>query len=255
MTDAEIAQAAAILAAARQGNTIAGLPDHLRPQTLRQAEAIQLATLAALGLTRGGWKLGRLGTHLFSAPMPVGPLGEAEPVIVLPPGSRIELELALRFRADLQPGRAPELSVLPAFADLVVLIEFVRTRFTVPAATTELERIADCIANEQTVAVVMERSWQPEILESLPAVRLLQDGQEIAHHSGRHTAAPLAPLFDAWRQRCMDGSIVVGAGEIVTLGSLTGVLPIPAEGARFTGEIVGLPTLHCLVAPISEIRA
>jgi len=242
MNEAGIAGAAALLAAARTGPAIGGLSPG--PKTMAEAEAIQLTTLAALSLRRGGWKLGRSEGLVFSAPMPAGPMDEAEPVLALPAGSRIELEIALRFREP--PPRAeltPE--ALPALADLVVLIEFVRTRFAGPV--TVLDRIADCISNERVVAVTAPGPWSPAILETLPLVQLFQDDVEIARHQGAHPAAPVMPLLNAWQARCAEAGLAIGVGEVVTLGSLTGVLPVPAGGARFLGRIGGLPPVRCRV--------
>lgn len=250
MDEADIADVAAALAAARTGPTIDGLSP--APQSMAEAEAIQLATLSVLGVRRGGWKLGRSEGQIFSAPMPAGPVDEAQSVLTLPSGTRIELEIALRFR-DVPPSGALELQTLPGIADLVVLFEFVRTRLSAPASG--YDRIADCISNERVVAVTASGSWSPAILESLPLVQLFLDGAEIARHEGAHPAAPLAPLLTAWQARCAGAGLTVAAGEIVTLGSLTGVLPVPPEGAEYLGRIGDLPPLRCRVRPLEKARA
>jgi 2-keto-4-pentenoate hydratase len=242
MNDAEITGAAATLATARNGEAIPGLSP--APQTLAEAEAIQMATLAALGMRRGGWKLGRADGIIFSAPMPAGPIDEAEPVLTLPRGTRIELEIAVRFRAP--PPQAPlTLEALPELTDLVVLFEFVRTRLATPPAL--LDRIADCVSNERVVAVTAPGPWSVAMLESLPAVYLLQDDAEIATHRGAHPAAPLGPLLAAWDARRAGAGLSIAAGEVLTLGSLTGVLPVPGGGARYVGRIGDLPPVRCRV--------
>ncbi len=228
--------AAAILARARHGATIARLPEPLRPTTLEQAEAIQHATLPG---PRAGWKLGRHGPHIFSAPMP-----EAGPGLAPPAGTRIELEIALRLRAPL----APTAPLLLAETDLAVLMEFVRSRFSAPEEATALERIADCVANHCFVALAAPGDWPPGFLDELPAVSLTLDGQEIAQHAGAHPAAPLAALLEGFAQRRAREGLVLAAGEIITLGSLTGILPVPPQGGVFTGRIGALPALRCAVA-------
>ncbi len=236
------------LAAARSGPTIARLSP--APSSVGDAEAVQMATLAALGAARGGWKVGRLEGQIFSAPMPVDHLDQRQPRLVLPAGSRIELELALRFRHPL-PARLDALDPLADAADLVVLLEFVRTRFSNPATVTAIERIADCVSNERVVAVTSPAPWSPAILEAPPPCRLLQDGKEIARHQGAHPAVPLLPLLEAWQRRCAEAGLASGPGEIITLGSLTGVLPVPPAGARYRGEFTGLPPVECTVAPLA----
>jgi 2-keto-4-pentenoate hydratase len=186
MNEVEIADASAALAAARTGHDIAGLAPG--PQTMAEAEAIQMATLAALGVRRGGWKLGRSQDVIFSAPMPEGPVDEEEPVLTLPAGTRIELEIALRFR-EAPPSAPLTIAALPELADLVVLLEFVRARFSSP--TPGFDRIADCISNERVVAVTAAGPWSSDILEDVPLVELFQDGAQIATHQGAHPAAPL----------------------------------------------------------------
>ena len=242
MNDDEIARAAAVLAAARGGSAIAGLSP--APQTMADAEAIQLATLTALGVRRGGWKLGRAQDRIFSAPMPAGPVDEAEPVLTLPACTRIEFEIALRFRVALPPAPLT-LEALPDLADPVVLFEFVRTRLSATPAT--FDRIADCVSNERVVAVASTAPWSPAMLETLPLVQLFQDGTEIARHQGAHPAAPLVPLLAAWQARCAAAGLTIAAGEIVTLGTLTGVLPVPPEGAQYLGRVDGLPPVRCRV--------
>jgi 2-keto-4-pentenoate hydratase len=242
MNEAEITGAAAALAAARNGPAIAGLSP--APQTLAEAEAIQMATLAAMGMRRGGWKLGRANGIIFSAPMPAGPIDEAEPVLTLPSGTRIELEIALRFRAAPPPAPlTPE--ALPELTDLVVLFEFVRTRLATPPAV--LDRIADCVSNDRVVAVTAPGPWSVAILEKLPRVQLLQDDVEIAAHQGTHPAAPLEPLLAAWDARRAGAGLSIAAGEVLTLGSLTGVLPVPEGGVRYLGRIGDLPPVRCCV--------
>lgn len=244
MNAAEIKGAAATLAAARSGPAIDSLSPG--PQSMSEAEAIQMATLAALGVRRGGWKLGRSQDVIFSAPMPAGPIDEAEPVLSLPPGTRIEMEIALRFR-EAAPPAPLTLEALAGLTDLVVLFEFVRTRFVTPP--TGFDRVADCISNERVVAVTAPGPWSLAILDTLPFVQLLQDDVEIATHQGPHPAAPLGPLLAAWDARRARAGLSIAAGEILTLGSLTGVLPVPPGGARFLGRIGDLPPLRCRVHP------
>jgi 2-keto-4-pentenoate hydratase len=242
MNEAEISGAAAALAAARSGPVIDGLSP--APRTMAQAEAIQMATLAALGMRRGGWKLGRANDVIFSAPMAAGPIDEAEPAVALPAATRIELEIALRFRAAPPPSPLT-LEAMPDLTDLVVLFEFVRTRLATPPAV--LDRIADCVSNERVVAVTAPGPWRVAFLETLPRVQLLQDDVEIATHQGTHPAAPLGPLLAAWDARRRQAGLAIAAGEILTLGSLTGVLPVPPGGARYLGRIGDLPPLRCRV--------
>jgi len=250
-----ITAAASLLAAARGGAALPGLPEALRPTTVPQVEAIQAATLEALGAEVGGWKIGRHGGEVFSAPIPAG-LVLAAPVsgaLPMPEARFIELELAIRFTQDVAPERMAALrpADLPGLAERAVLMELVQPRYAPGAETTPLERLADCMANHGAVALATPGAWEVEALDSPPLTRLTQDGVVIATHDGPHVAAPLAPLIEAWILRLVREGRGLRAGDVLTFGSLSGMPAIPAAGARYLGEIAGLAPLEIAVAPVS----
>ena len=245
--------AARLLAGARRTGPLPGLPEALRPRDLAQAERIQHATLAALGEGIGGWKVGRQGGQPFSAPFPASATLEDDGglSVTLPPGSLIELEIALRFPASLDAAAVSALRPrdLPAVAQVATLFEFVQPRFADGADPAPLDRVAECLGNNGGAVRASAASWSLEMLNTPPVTRLSQDGAVLARHDGPHVAAPLAPLIEAWIARLAREGRGIQAGEVLTFGSLTGMRPIPDGCAAYLGEIEGLEALRCTIGP------
>jgi 2-keto-4-pentenoate hydratase len=255
LPDARIAGATALLIDIRQGRhaPIPGLPAALRPRDLREAEAIQLGTYAAMGWNIAGWKLGRTGPNFFAAPMPdaaTTPVAEAP--LYLPPGTRVELEVAVRLRQDLDAGALAALRPedLPEIADLVLLFEFVNNRFVPGTPPDELDKVADGVGNVGASFSPSLGTWRWADIDTL-SMRLLIDDAEVARHDGPHRHAPLFELVEAWRQRCLAMGHAPRAGEVVTFGSLTGVQPLPAAGCTLHGELAGRGSLVCTIVPLA----
>lgn len=239
------------LAAARTGEALEGLPEPMRPRDLAGAEAIQHATLAALGEGIGGWKVGRHGGHPCSAPFPASGVAEdaGDLSVALPAGSLIELEIAIRFHATVPPVGIAALRPedLPGLADIATLFEFVQQRFTPTAATGPLDRIAECLGNNGGAVRTGGPAWSMAMLDAPPVTRLSQGGAVLARHEGPHVAVPIRPLVETWIARLAREGLGIEAGQVLTFGSLTGLQPIPADGAAYLGEVEGLAPLHCAV--------
>ncbi|WP_458096598.1 hypothetical protein [Roseomonas sp. WA12] len=250
-----IQEAGTLLARARTGDAIAGLPDTLRPKTMDAAEAIQHATLTALGDRPGGWKVGRLEGQVFTAPIPAAHIvaqPEGKEGVSFRPERFIELELALVFRRGCTAADMASLVLgdLPDLATPATLLEFVRPRFLPDARVTALERIADCMANQGAMLTPTLMPWRLEDLDLMGTAILSQDGEVISRRDGAHVAAPVVPLIDALLDRLRRGNRGIAAGEVFTLGSLSGMPPIPAAGAEYLGEVGQLTPLTCRVAPV-----
>jgi 2-keto-4-pentenoate hydratase len=242
--DRVLAAAASLARARARGERLTAAPEAERLSDLREAEAAQTATFTALGLDCAGWKVSRAGSAPFSAPMPA----------VAPPpprGAMVEFELALRFRRDLAPAEIGALTPdrLPEVADLAPLFEIVFSRFAPDAAPSALARAADCQANHGFVVGAAADRWDREALEA-PRARLWIDGVPIASHAGPHPALPFGPLVEAWRNRLAACGTGLRAGAVLTLGSLTGMLPLPERGGLLRGEIDGVGVLEHRAPPL-----
>ncbi|MCR0980476.1 hypothetical protein [Roseomonas populi] len=251
-----IQAAADLLARARAGAALPGLPADLRPVTMEAAEAIQHATLEAMRERVGGWKIGRLEGMPFSAPIPASRL-LTDPLpgpITLPVERYIEMELAIRFRVAVTPAEVMTLipGDLTGLATLATLFEFVRPRIPTSGDVTPFDRIADAMGNDGALVRATLVPWTLTTIDMPPTVTLLQDGAVLSkREAGAHVAAPLGPLLEAWIERLRREGRGIAMGEVVTLGSLSGMPPIPASGASYFGEIEGLEALRCTVAGVS----
>lgn len=252
--EARIAGAAALLADIRRGrrDKPQSLPAELQPADKDEAEAIQLAVYAALGWKIAGWKVGRSGPHAVAAPLPDAAVAapSAAP-LRLPLHSGMELEVALRLRRGLDAAGLAALTAaaMPDLADMVILFELVESRFAAGATPSDLEKLADCISNHSAVVGPALGAWSWADVEQA-GMRLLVDGIEVAKHAGTHRAMPISALIDGWRDRCLAIGHMPQAGEVVTLGSLTGLLPVPAAGGTLRGEFAGHGTLEITIAPL-----
>lgn len=254
--ESRIAGAAALLADIRRGRRapIEALPEALRPADKAEAEAMQMATYAALGWGIGGWKVGRTAGIPVATPMPDAGLALArEAPLHLPIGCAMELEVALCLRQGLDRTLLAALQPadLPALADLVLLFEFCESRFTTGQKAPDLDKLADCVSNHSCVFSPATGPWAWADIENLE-MRLTVDGIEVARHAGPHRALPLPELLEGWRDRCLAMGHLPQAGEIITLGSQTGMLPLPAAGGRLVGEMAGRGSLACRVAPLGS---
>ncbi|MBX9596265.1 MAG: hypothetical protein K2X46_18005 [Roseomonas sp.] len=252
--DARIAGAAALLADIRRGRREKpeGLPPELRPLDQAEAEAVQVATYAALGWSIAGWKVGRANAHVFAAPLPdaaVAPVSDKP--LRLPLHSGMELEVALRLTRALTAADLATLTpaAMPELAEMVMLFELVESRYAAGARPSDLEKIADVVSNGSCVVGPSVGLWTWPDVENA-AMRLTVDGIEVAKHEGTHRAMPIAQLVEAWRDRCLAIGHEPGVGEVITLGSLTGLLPVPAAGGVLHGEFAGRGTLSITVGPL-----
>ncbi|MBP0492321.1 hypothetical protein [Roseomonas indoligenes] len=251
-----IQAAGELLARARAGAALPGLPPALRPATLEAAEGIQHATLAAMDEGIGGWKIGRLDGIINSAPIPASRL-LTDPLpgpITLPAERYIEMELAIQFRVAVAPADVATLvpGDLTGLATLATLFEFVRPRIPTSGDVTPLDRIADAMGNDGALVRATLLPWTLTTLDMPPALTLFQDDAVLTRREAvPHVAAPLGPLLEAWIGRLRREGRGIAMGEVVTLGSLSGMPPIPAAGATYFGEIEGMEALRCTVAPVS----
>ncbi|MDO9501250.1 hypothetical protein [Falsiroseomonas sp.] len=254
--ESRIAGAAALLADIRRGRRepCPGLPEGLAPASIAEAEAIQLATYAALGWNIAGWKVGRTRGQAIACPLPGATVAPAtDATLHLPIGCAMELEVALQLRQGLDATLLAALQPadLPAMADAVILFEFCESRFIDHRQASDLDKLADCVTNGSCAFGPATGPWSWADLETLE-MRLTVDGIEVARHAGPHGAVPLAELLAAWRDRCLAIGHLPRAGEVITLGSQTGMLPVPAAGGLLVGEWAGRGNLACQVAPLGS---
>jgi 2-keto-4-pentenoate hydratase len=236
MDQAAIAQAAALLIAARRTSKLLdALPASCKPATLEDAFAIQDATVAALGGTVAGWKVsivdGRAvyGAIMASRVFESGARIEAAKMPLL----GVEAEIAFRFGRDLPPGRYGYAEVADAVTAFAA-IEIVDSRFRTYPDLPIMDRNADCVSNGGFVRGPAAADWRTLDLANI-AVTLTIGGQEFVRRNGGHPAGdPLLPAVAL--VNALPGG--VKAGQIVTTGTYTGLnfaKPRQTVAATFTG--------------------
>ena len=226
MTPGAIEDAARLLSEARRsGRLLDALPESCRPVTIDDAHAIQEATVARLGETIGGWKVGATpdgrvarGALLRSRMFESG----SRIAAALMPLLGVEAEIAFRLDRDLPPREA-EYAYEDVAAAVTALpgIEVVDSRFQGYPNSPLLDRIADLMSNGAFICGVPQPRWRDFELETLD-VALVIDGQTIVHRAGGHpTKDPLLPGVALVND--LRGGSGVTAGQILTTGTYTGL--------------------------------
>jgi 2-keto-4-pentenoate hydratase len=241
MDQAHIAEAAALLVAARRGRSrIPLLPASCRPTSVAEAHAIQDAVTAALGTVVGAFKAnapaGAEPTRGVIYAPSIHPSPSRIPASLVPQCG-VEGEVAFVFRADLPPRPAPYTrEEVAAIVDACPAIEVVTSRYADPGAASPLDKLADGINNGAFVHGAPFKAWQGLELGKLK-VTLTVNGTPVLQQVGGHpTGDPLGiavALVEMMRN--VNG---IKSGQFVTCGSCTGLRylkPGDVCGVNFEG--------------------
>jgi 2-keto-4-pentenoate hydratase len=242
--------AALLIEARRTGVLLVGLPSSCRPQDLGDAQAIQDATVTALGEDVAGWKVGApldggivRGALLRSRIIPNGGSIAAARVPLL----GVEAEVAFRFDRALEPRELPyKYAEVASAVTAFPAIEIVDSRFRDYRGAPLLERIADCVSNGAFVEGPAQLMWTKFDLSKLDA-RLEIDGSVVVQRAGGHPAGdPLLPAIDLVND--LRHSTGVGVGKIMTTGTYTGLnFAKPGQRVRAVFEGFGSAEVHLSV--------
>jgi 2-keto-4-pentenoate hydratase len=229
------------LLAARAGASPPAWRDILPPDRAA-AYAMQDATVAALGPI-GGWKVGAKSPEAepVCAPLPASGL--------LPSGAAlngpewrlrgIEAEVTLRVARDLDGGKLP-----PAAFDAVLpAIEVVETRLADFGGSDPLAQLADL--QSHGALVLGDASPLPPARLDLREVEavLRFDGRVVAQTRGGNPTADIWRLLEWLAAHCAARGLPLRAGQVVTTGSLTGML-FAAEDAQVEATLAGIGTVR-----------
>ena len=212
MSDADVAEAVALAQGVALGEWAPGaLPKHWKSGAASRAEALVHAPLLPSGVDQvaaGG--LASLSGRRFYAP-------------------RIECEVALRLGADVSPAQAEALTPASAAAwvdAMAVAMEVVDSRWVDDAALTPALRLADF----QVHGALVLGAWQPWRARDWARQRCvlrLGDAAPI-ERVGSHPLGDPAWLLPPWLRHLTRHGATVPAGTVVSTGSWTGCLPLPA---------------------------
>jgi len=222
--------------------------DIVPPADLASAIATQDAVMRGLGAAVGGWKVatnkdfGSIGAPMHAATVREGPASWP-----MAPGLMLEIEVAVRLARDLPPGSYTREEIVGAIESMSVGIEVVRSRLAIGNAAPFLAFFADSLANEGYVIGTTRLPWAECDLATRRCIAR-KDGAVI--HDAPCTypfGEPLAPVagFASTQKGALGG---LRAGQIVTTGSVCGVIPVTGPG-HYTAEIEGLGTVDLVVEP------
>jgi len=157
----------------------------------------------------------------------------------------IEVEVALRLVRDLLPAGKllPYEELASAFDAMLPVIEVVETRLSDWAEADALAKLADL--QSHGALVLGAPVPLPKALLDFSAIeaRLEFDGRQVASTRGANPAVDVWRLL-AWQAlHCEQRGMPLRAGQIVTTGSLTGML-VATAGARVQAYVSGLGSVQ-----------
>jgi 2-keto-4-pentenoate hydratase len=222
------------------------LPDRFRPQSLGAAIAVQMATMAVLGLI-GGWKVGAANptAEPSASPLPLSGIQQSPGRMTV--RTRIaECEIGFRFAKALPPRDAPytEAEVLAAIGSCHATIEAVDPRFTDPSKLDQLTILADCGMHGGLVIGPAIAAWQPEMFRTLHVVSSLNGAVQREAVGSNPGGTDLMRLL-VWlaNSEVVHAAGGLAAGTTVTTGSWTGADLLP-EGAHIVGKFDDFPPVE-----------
>ncbi len=231
-----------LLDARRNRDRIADLPASCRPSSADQAYAVQQRVMAELGPI-GAWKVGAKSPAADPtyAPIPAAVTAAGPARFAFRQFGVCILEVEIAFflgrglpRRDLPYSRA---EVSAAVAGAMTAIEIVDSRF---AEYPNIDRLSALADNQNNGALAHGRpvaEWQRHDLAGATA-RLMVDGRRVSEtRGGNPVGDPLTVLIWLANRKGL------AAGDIVTTGSCTGMVPC-AGPATVVGEIEGLGPLQ-----------
>jgi 2-keto-4-pentenoate hydratase len=217
------------------------LPEELRPPTLTDAIAVQVATMRALGPV-GGWKVGAADptAEPVASPLPASGV-KPSPVVVSARMRAAECEISFRFGRALPPRETPydRGDVLAAIESCQAAIEVVDPRYRTTEGHDPLSILADMGMHGSLAVGKPIALWDTEMFAGL-GVLMAVDGVKRREAVGSMPGGTdlmrlLLWLANSQVARAFGG---IQPGQVVTTGSWTGLLLNPPGAyvtARFTG--------------------
>ena len=260
LTDAQVAQAADILADAfKARTTIDGLPDGCGPANAAEAMQIQVAMLERLGLDAAGYKAGFTNPPMLEKAGPDGPMagvmfrdftiasGGSLKRADVGAGALIEAEISFRMGADLpaRDGAYSQDEVMAAVDSAIIGIEFAVPRLNDPLGQPMVHLAADNGAAMGFVAGPDIPDWQSRDLKMLD-IELLFDGVVVSEGMPLPARCDerwsLAWIVNHFSARGAD----IKAGDLMTTGAAATPKPL-GEARDVVARFGGVGDVHVTV--------
>ena len=268
MTPSAVEQAALLLVAARRNRQpLAALPESCRPRTAEEGYVVQKAVIGLWGEDVAGWKSGATAIPVqqrFGLDEPfLGPIFKSSVLHsparakaaafehrpdVAKRGIAVEVEFAFRVGTTMAPRASgySESDVLAAIDALVPAIEIIAPRFHAIPFDPPGSALADCGVNGGIVLGRPVADWRRIDFPAHKA-SLVVDGRTVVEGTGSlvlgHPFKSLIWLINNVTRR----GFIVHAGQILTTGSMTGIVYVD-EGQQATGDFGSLGQVELDVA-------
>ena len=219
--------------AAETGLDIAPVSD------IREAYLCHKLIADGLGKPVAGWKVAHNPEFgATAAPMFAGDVVTGPATWPFRPGLNAEVELAVRLDRDFPSGPASAEALEKSEKQAFVGVELVQSRLSRSGQASFPTALSDCLANVGYVASAEVQPW-PSFDINTRRCTVTLDGEVLFDALSTHTmGGPMMPLAGYARA---GGDHLGGfkAGQLVTTGSICGVVPIPRKG-RLVATIDGL---------------
>lgn len=217
---------AARLVAAHRNAAPSEWAPHLAPAGVEEAYRVQEAVLRELDGDRrpAAWKVSppRPGAAPLASPVPAAGVRASGTRIVERTGVLLGIEAEIAFRIADDGGTGG----LPA-AEAFVLIELCETRFSNWDAADPFSRLADFQSHGAFITGSGTRDWRDHDFRA-QAVELRVGGRVMQRAVGSHPTGDLGVMLGWAVGHCAQRGRPLAAGDIVTMGSWTGITPIRA---------------------------
>lgn len=226
-----------LMSARRSRKWLGALSADAMPQTIDEAFIIQDGLMVRLG-GRGGWKVGASSPTATPGCAPLATRLIYRESATLSASAfnfiGIEAEIAFKFAATLDRADRPYSTdeVLAAVASVHPGIEIADSRFIDFRSRSALEQAADCGNNGAYILGPASTTAHPHIDQTTVSAEVWVDGKLIAAKTGGNTAGNVQRLLTWLANHCAARGTPIGAGDIVTSGSCTGLEIIQRGNVR-----------------------
>jgi 2-keto-4-pentenoate hydratase len=227
VSDGAISFADRLIDARRTGKLLEGIEF---PATLQDAMAIQRSVADGLGEKLAGWKVAIHPEHgAVAAPLFNGVTRHAPTEWPWSEDLCLEVELAVRLKRDLPRAIYSRQTVVNAIHSASLGLELVKPRIAAGGSVPFTAFLADNLGNAGYVLGAARDGWIDRDLHGLSLLVRLQ-GQTLHH------AAPVHPHGDVLSALLAYAGIQnewlggLRAGQLITTGSLCGLIRIPHAG-------------------------